>query len=333
MSADLHLTIGDGVKRRVRITQLDGALPNLALMRLASWHKQQGDQVFFERSARRHFDEPNYDVVYGSAIFKFTRDRVERFLQFFPDAIIGGTGTSETGTIERLIGSHQNLDYSAYPTFDASIGFTQRGCRLKCSFCVVPAKEGKPSTEQTLSQIWRGGRFPKKIHLLDNDFFSIKDWWQARIEEAREHKFKVSFTQGINVRVITDEVAAAIAGIEYRDNAFSKRRLYTAWDNIGEENAFFRGMEKLIRNGIPAKHVMAYMLVGYADDETSDAVMYRFQKMVDLGVLPYPMVFDCRETDPQRYIWLKKFQRWAVMGLYRAVPFSEYDASKKRAKA
>lgn len=313
----------------VRISQLDGSLPNLALMKLASFHKAKGDKVFFERTSRLHFNEPKYDKVYGSAIFKFSADKVARFKHFFPEAVLGGTGTDEEIVVENIIEDHVGLDYSAYPFFDSSIGFTQRGCRLKCSFCVVPKKEGKPSTSQTLSQIWRGPGFPKHLHLLDNDFFSIKDWWQERIEEAKSQKFKICFSQGINVRVITDEVAAAIASIEYRDNEFGKRRLYTAWDNLGEENAFFRGMEKLERNGVPGKNVMAYMLVGYAENETEDEVMYRFQRMVSLGIKPYPMVFDCRSTEPKRYKALKQFQRWAVTGLYRAVPFSEYDSSRK----
>src|SRR6266436_1647510 len=34
-------------------------------------------------------------------------------------------------------------DYSLYPKFTGSLGFTQRGCRLSCKFCVVPIKEGK----------------------------------------------------------------------------------------------------------------------------------------------------------------------------------------------
>src|ERR1700729_4591710 len=48
-------------------------------------------------------------------------------------------------TVEAVLGIEETapLDYSIYPAFDASIGFTQRGCRLKCGFCVVPKKEGK----------------------------------------------------------------------------------------------------------------------------------------------------------------------------------------------
>lgn len=39
-------------------------------------------------------------------------------------------------------------------------------------------------------------------------------------------------------------------------------RLYTAWDNIGDESVFFNGVDKLEKAGIPPKHLMAYMLIG-----------------------------------------------------------------------
>jgi hypothetical protein len=122
---------------------------------------------------------------------------------------------------------------------------------------------------------------------------------------------------------------AALASVEYRDDKFSERRLYTAWDNIGDEAIFFRGVDLLEAAGVPAKHLRAYMLVGFDDAETWDATHYRFNRMVQRGIEPYPMVFDCRATDPDRYRALKQFQRWAVTGLYRAVPFAGYDSNMK----
>jgi hypothetical protein len=38
---------------KVRITHLDGKLPNLALMKLSAWHKKQGDQVYFSKSIQK----------------------------------------------------------------------------------------------------------------------------------------------------------------------------------------------------------------------------------------------------------------------------------------
>lgn len=319
--------------RRVRLTQIDGKLPNIALMKLAHWHADQGDEVVMTRKAARDLFEEDYDIVYGSAIFKFSRDKIDRFLGEWPDAIVGGTGSDSRQTVEDVIGhngDYERFDYGIYPNFDGSIGFTQRGCRLSCKFCVVPTKEGKARSVNTINDIWRGPGFPKTIHLLDNDFFGQpEDQWRARIDEIRVGGFKVCLNQGINVRHLTPEAAEALASVEYRDDSFSQRRIYTAWDNFKDEKIFFRGMDMLEEAGIPAAHVMAYMLVGFFKNETWETIRHRFNRMVERGIRPYPMVFDCRETDPERYRRLKQFQRWAVTGLYRAVPFEDYDANKK----
>jgi hypothetical protein len=315
----------------VRLTQIDGALPNLALMKLAHWHKARGDRVTVTRKIEPEMFENTYDRVYGSAIFSFSADRIDRFLKTWPDAVVGGTGfVGNRQTVEQLIGldEYEFFDYEGWPGFDESIGFTQRGCRLKCKFCVVPQKEGKNRSVNTIAEIWRGDPFPRKIHLLDNDFFGQpREEWRARIAEIRDGGFKVCISQGINVRLIDDEACEALATIQYRNTKFSERRLYTAWDNLRDERVFFSGVDKLERAGIPPKHLMVYMLVGYDPLETWDRIWHRFNAMVARGVEPYPMVYE-RATKPE----LRRFQRWVITGLYRAIPFADYDTSHRPAQ-
>lgn len=307
---------------RVRLTHIDGKLPNLALMKLAAWHREQGDDVRLTRDLEHGLLEPVYDRVYGSCIFAFSRERLKRFQTAWPDAVVGGTGSYSTATVEETTGDFERYDYSIYPDFRASIGFTQRGCRLSCKFCVVPAKEGKPRSVNAIAGVWRGEPHPKHLHLLDNDFFGQPEW-RERIAEIRDGGFRVSFTQGINVRLVTEEIAEALASLEYRDDQFQKRRLYTAWDNLRDEKAFLTGVDRLEAAGVPPKHLMVYMLVGFDPTETPERMMYRFERMVERGMLPYPMVYDRTRAD------LRAFQRWAVTGLYRAVPFSDYRVSMK----
>lgn len=309
----------------VRLTQLDGKLPNLALMRLAAFHRDRGDDLHFYRTPYRQLGEPEYSAVYGSAIFEATAAKVGRFKQEFPWAIVGGTGSGSTADVESIVHGFAGVDYSPWPDFAPSIGFTQRGCRLSCKFCVVPLKEGKPRSVATIADIWRGGEHPKQLHLLDNDFFGQpEDQWRARIDEIRDGGFKVCFSQGVNVRAITDETAAALASVEYRDDGFSRRRLYTAWDNLKDEAMFFAGVDRLEAAGVPSRHLMTYMLVGFAKGETWERIHYRFRRMVDRGILPYPMVYGHRPD-------LKRFQRWVVTGLYRAgIPFEDYDVNARR---
>lgn len=311
----------------VRITQIDGALPNLALMKLARWHRERGDHVTLTRSIAPDLFEPVPDRVYGSAIFKFSEERLARFREQWPAAIVGGTGSGNPVTVEEVIGldPYEHYDYEGTGV-DYSIGFTQRGCRLKCKFCVVPTKEGKNRSVNTIADIWRGEPWPKKLHLLDNDFFGQpEEQWRARVEEIVEGGFKVCMSQGINVRLLNEQAAAALVRMEYRNTDFTRRRLYTAWDNLGDEKVFFRGVDMLEAAGIPPKHLMAYMLVGFDKRETWEAIWHRFNRMVARGILPYPMVFDRARKD------LTAFQRWVITGLYRAVPWDEYRGHKEQA--
>lgn len=302
----------------VRLTQLDGALPNIALMKLSHWHKSQGDIVHFTRSIDPDLFEPKYDMVYGSAIFNFSGERIARFRQQWPTALLGGTGTNSNLSVEDLVG--KDYEYYAYEGHDAdySIGFTQRGCRLKCGFCVVPKKEGKNRSVNVIESIWRGDPHPRKLHLLDNDFFG-QDQWRERLNEIREGNFKVCFSQGINVRLINQEQANELATIQYRDTKFKERRIYMAWDNFKEEKVFFKGVDILENAGIKPKQIMAYMLIGYDPNETWNRIWSRFNKMVERGIMPYPMVYDRTRKD------LVKFQRWVVMGLYRIIPWEDYQ--------
>lgn len=112
---------------RVRVTQLDGKLPNLALMRLAAWHREQGDDVHWRRGVTRQLDEPDYDLVYGSAIFSTTEKAARLFAQQFPGALVGGSGGDSGLRVEDIVPSQFTaLDYSGYPDFDASIGYDDR---------------------------------------------------------------------------------------------------------------------------------------------------------------------------------------------------------------
>jgi hypothetical protein len=311
---------------KIRLTHIDGKLPNLALMKLSHWHKQRGDDVQLTRSLSRELGEPAWDRVYGSSIFGFSRHRLDHFLSQFPDAIVGGTGSDSLQTIEQLIerDEYEHYDYSIYLGFDGSIGFTARGCRLRCGFCVVGRKEGKPKAINTIAEIWRGDAYPRHLHLLDNDFFGQpREQWSARIDEILAGGFKVCFNQGINIRLITEEAAEHIARIPYFDDSFRRRRLYTAWDNLKDEAIFFRGVDMLESAGVPPTHLLVYMLIGYEKGETIERIMYRFERMTARGIRPYPMVFN--NADPM----LKRFQRWVIRRYYTVVPFAEYNANAR----
>lgn len=308
---------------RVLLLQLDGKIPNLALMRLAAHHRERGDEIEFRRAGNVIAVErglwDRFDRVYASLIFERTRPVAEHLLRVYPGAIIGGTGWDMSVTLEQHGVATKRLDYSIYPDFRQSIGFTQRGCRLKCAFCVVPRKEGAVVEEQDVASLWRGNPWPRELLLLDNDFFG-QPHWRARIGEISDGGFRVSFNQGINARFLTEETAAAVASVDYRDDSMKERRIYTAWDNQRDESRLMRGLELLVKHGVKPRHVMVYMLIGYWPGETHADREHRRARLREFGALPYPMPF---ERTPE----LLGFQRWVIGGYDKQIPWPEWLAA------
>lgn len=300
--------------------QLDGKIPNIALMRLSHHHRTRGDEIAFRWTGnprRELWDAP--DVVYGSAIFEKTRPVVEQLREEFPGSIVGGTGVDLAFNLEDIGVTTIRQDYSLYPKWKQSIGFTQRGCRLKCPFCVVPRKEGAMRQEQTIAELWRGQAWPKELILLDNDFFG-QPAWRERIAEIRAGGFKVSFNQGINARFLTDEAAEAIASIDYRDDQMKVKRIYTAWDNRRDEGRLFAGLERLVKYGVRPENIMVYMLIGYWSWETEEDRLYRQAKLREFGCRPYPMPFVRTKE-------LVGFQRWVVGAYDKRIGWEDWVAA------
>ena len=54
---------------KIGLYDVDSKIPNLALMKLSAWHKQQGDktELFFPLMSN------SYDKVYASQVFKDSR--------------------------------------------------------------------------------------------------------------------------------------------------------------------------------------------------------------------------------------------------------------------
>jgi hypothetical protein len=315
----------------VRLLQLDGKLPNLALMRLAHhWRAKKLDVDFHfagstaavDRAIAPVLERPGW--VFASLIFEKTRPIAEHLRARYPAAVIGGTGWDVASNLEGYgVATDGPLDYSIYPSYQHSIGFTQRGCRLKCDFCVVPRKEGKVRETQTVAEVWRGDPHPKHLVLLDNDFFG-QPRWRDRIREIRDGGFKVNFCQGINARLLRDEAAEAIASVPYYDSKFERRQIYTAWDSIGDRETLFRGLAALTKHGIRPSHIMVYVLVGYwRGPAVNEDDLARIRELRAFGAVPYPMPYARTKE-------LVGFQRW-VHGAYdKRITWDEWTRASYR---
>jgi hypothetical protein len=297
----------------IKLVQIDGDLPNMALMKLAHYFRHvKKATVHFTRSVRRDLFEPHYDHVFGSAIFSTSHKKIALLKSYHPEAVIGGTAVSvePEDTVENHLGiirDYKHLDYSIYPEFTASIGMTQVGCSSKCGFCCVWRKEGKNRPLSNISEIYRGAPHPKELILLDNDFQS-RAGWQQICEEIIDGNFKVAFIQGINIRKITEEHGKYFAQMKFRDKNFDKKRFYCAFDNEKDIKRIKRGLEILDLAGIRRSAVTPYFLTNYWTKGLTDDVWNRFLFMAELGLRPYCMIYEKWTLPPNDD--LKSFQNW-----------------------
>ena len=274
---------------RIGLFDVDSKIPNLALMKLSQFHKKNGDNV--EMYLPLLHD--TFDMVYASKIFEFSDGSDLR-----DDMVIGGTGVdmsiSPSPEIEKEV-----PDYSIYG-YKHSIGFSQRGCRFKCGFCVVPKKEGSPYFNSTIDGIWtqRASRF---IVLLDNDFFGNPQWEQC-IADIKRHRLQVCFSQGLNIRIISRKQAEALASVRFRNLRNTYSQVTFAWDQIDDEKVILRGIKRVMDAGVKPWQMQFFVLIGY--DTTEDDDLHRVLMIRDLGCDPFVMPYD--KTVPYQ----RHFARW-----------------------
>jgi hypothetical protein len=125
------------------------------------------------------------------------------------DAVFGGTGVDLKTTLPDVVEDY-DPDYSIYPDNDTSYGFLSRGCIRKCSFCVVPEKEGPIRKVSDISKILRH----KKVNFLDNNILALPECAEI-LTELADRKIKVYFNSGLDIRLVTDCTSLLLSRLNY----------------------------------------------------------------------------------------------------------------------
>jgi len=208
----------------VLLIDVDGRLPNLALMKLSTHYRSKGHKVWL---GKRDCFMGGPDRVYASTLFYAppSERRNHRLRRHYGDKLtLGGTGTDIAlrlpDTVEAL-----RPDYGLYPELgDRAIGFITRGCPFTCPFCVVPPKEGKPRQVSDLNALLEGGRRQKLI-LLDDNILSHPDA-DRFLTEMADRGIMVNFTQTLDLRLIDRDRAQLIRRIHCANTRFTRSNFH-----------------------------------------------------------------------------------------------------------
>ena len=271
---------------RIGFVDVDGHnFPNLALMKLATYHKQRGDEVEWA------FPLLPYDRVYMAKVFTFTQDDITAYQT--DDIVRGGTGYDLQS---KLPADVENCypDYSIYGITDTAYGYLTRGCPRGCPFCIVAEKEGKQSKKvANLENFWRGQKY---IKLLDPNLLACPDWKEL-MQELIDSKAWVDFTQGLDIRLMTAEKTDMIRQCKVK-------MLHFAWDNPDDELTFEKLKEYRKAFSLPDEKCKVYVLTNF--NSTHEQDLERVYRLRDIGYDPFVMVYEKWNAPKET----RRLQRW-----------------------
>lgn len=192
---------------------------------------------------------------------------------------------------------HQYPDYSLYGIADTAYGYMTRGCPRGCDFCIVEKKEGKRAhTVAPLSEFWHG---QKNIVLLDPNPIAVSDW-KDNMQQLIDSKARVDFTQGLDIRLMTEEKAEYLKKIKVKTVHF-------AWDRYQDKGMILPKLKMLKEiTGWHRSKLIVYVLTGFDTDLCQD--LYRVYMLRDLGYSPDVRIYE-KYNLPDGHI-LKKLQRY-----------------------
>lgn len=310
----------------IGLIDADGKLPNLALMKISSFYKAIGERVEFVKPGVK------YEKVYISCLFTWNRHKVEKQLQLYPNAEVGGTGWDLNKVLPADM-ERSKPDYDLYKIEDilprikggiakkeskikkaeivinAGMGFTSRGCVRNCGFCFVPSKEGAFRQVAGIDELLN----PRSnvLVLLDNNLTADPDCID-KLHEIRDRGLTVDITQGIDIRLLTPEIAQALSEVKHL------RSVHYAWDLMSFEKSVLEGI-KLLLKYVKAWRHMCFILTGY--NTTFEEDVYRFSKLCEMGVCPYVMPYNLRYPTKKHHC----FAGWVNSRKHTICSFEEFE--------
>lgn len=290
----------------IGLIDVDGHnFPNLALMKLSTWHKLQGDTVEWYSGIE------HYDRVYMSKVFTFTPD--ERRVIQADEVIRGGTGYDITSKLPKEINKITCPDYSLYPMHKFSLQFFSRGCIRNCPFCLVKRKEGKITPSFPMDLNPNG----KHIEVLDNNFFANPQWRDA-VVFLNTTKQPVNL-HGVDIRIMNEQQANALNSMRLKGSS-----IHIAWDNPKDD--ILPNLKAMVKQ-VKRYKIACYVLIGYWSTPEED--YYRVRKLAELGIDPFVQPYRdyANERSPTQYekdfaSWVNKKER------FKSFDFSNFSPRK-----
>lgn len=296
----------------IGLLAVDSHYPNLALMKISEYHKSRGDKVEWYNP----FD--HYDKLYMAKVFSFTEDYGQWIVNV--DSVEkGGTGYDVSKSLPPEIDRLQP-DYSIYPSIDdrTAYGFLTRGCPNKCKWCIVPRKEGNITPYMDIEEIAIQGR--NNVILMDNNILA-SDHGLQQIEKIINLGIKVDFNQGLDARLVTDDIAKLLARVKWIN------RIRFGCDTPGQIVECERATSLIDKHGYKGEYFFYCILLDDFKESFERVNHWKIKgKRYFPHAQPYRDLNNPRQILPQ---WQKDLAYWAdKKWIFRSCEFKDFVPRK-----
>jgi hypothetical protein len=309
---------------KILLVDCDSTIPNLALMRVSTYHKDKGDEVtllklgipVYGKPKQRIVDCSGYDLAYISAIFNTTPTHLT-VVEGNCKVDYGGTGYNIKKKLHKEIGACKS-DYTIYQENDTSYGFIYRGCIRNCGFCIVPEKEGYTHREvESVKELI----YHKKIKFLDNNFLSGIDH-KKFLQELIDLKVPCQFNQGLDIRLVNDETAEMLSRLKYIGEYIF------AFDHI-EDKKIIEEKLAIVKKYIPQPWKIKFFIYCHPDMNIVNDVYARILWCKENKVLPYFMRdLSCWQSENARTY--NDFSAWCNQpGIFKHHTYKEFCMKRR----
>ena len=281
----------------------------LGLLKIASYYREQGDEVCLTSQIYPLIDKPPDRVCIGTLFTYDRRPVIETVLATrgaWPNAevSIGGLWASlMPADVQATTGIAPHvglLDWAedVPPAWDlwpgdTSVAFASRGCVRRCPWCAATTHDGagfRPKSVATVLSQLDLSRL--KVELWDNNILAHPGF--AELAERLIGLGKqVSIPQGLDARLVTWENA-------YLIRRLGARNVYLAYDSPEMREPVRQAIDLLRRRGVSGNHLLVYVLYDFYDPttgqgDTPDEIYRRVDEICRWGACAYPMRY--RPTD------------------------------------
>lgn len=325
--------------------------PNLAIMKISSYHKSIGNDVdligFNEIMPGTLFDH-SYDEIYVSKAFtdSFTPDYVFKMR----NVKMGGTGFyfDKADPLPYEI-EHVMPDYDAYKKAysmikdkmfytDYSIGYTTRGCFRHCGFC-VNKNSNKVIVHSPIDEFYDPTR--KKIALLDDNILGLPNKELFKIFDRFEEINKpIQYRQGMDIRLLTKERIERLFRLKYDGGkgGFTYYFSFDLWefkDKIEENLRMFSEMYFERKPDVKWIRTKLYCFCGFNPENNNNDefwlndlmfLLKRMEIIFKYKAAPYIMKHMDYKKSPftKVYDHLSTYTNNAISGTVMHMSFNEY---------